>query len=95
MKHITDLLITVPAIVAICVVACLLPVLLFLLLRLRARSIEINRLIAEAAQREELDRRERIERDRAIAERIDNIASRREAERVHSNLSPNALVTKI
>ena len=65
------------------------------MLRLRARSIEINRLIAEAAQREELDRRERIERDRAIAERIDNIASRREAERVHSILSPNTLVMNI
>ena len=95
MKHITDLLITVPAIVAICVIGCLLAVLLFVVLRLRARSIEINRLIAEAAQREELDRRERIERDRAIAERIDNIASRREAERVHSILSPNTLVTNI
>ena len=65
------------------------------MLRLRARSIENYSLIAEAAQREELDRRESIERDRAITERIDNIASRRDAERVHSILSPNTRVMNI
>ena len=95
MKHITDLLITVPAIVAICVIACLVAVLLFVVLRLRARSIENYSLIAEAAQREELERRERDERDRAITERIDNIASRRDAERVHSILLPNTRVMNI
>ena len=87
--------ITTLALVFICIGICLLPVLIYLLIRLRARSNEVLRLTEQAAEREELDRREMIERDRAITERIDNIALRREEERVRSILSPNTLVLNI
>ena len=68
---------------------------MYLLLRLRALSVEARRLKTEAAEKEELDRRERIERDRAVLERVENIAVTREAERVRSILSPNMLVLNV
>ena len=87
--------ISIPAIAAICVAISLLSCMLYLLLRLWARSAEVCRLMAAAAEKEELDRRERIERDRAVLERVENISESREAQRVRSILSPNMLVINV